>query len=335
MKRDKFPEKVPFRLTRMLVNAMEVSGIEGSYRLTCEKVMFVLRENRDSLIAMLEAFVYDPLMSWRLQHVDRTTKEQAHAGQRDHQRVNPLDMFKPKQKKAGGSLVCAVTAPTVKPFVSDRGLVAAELSPRHNVVGPVVESGFRTLQDPKASVWDGATSDPSEGSLPSVRLGTSVPMRQAAPNPPPSSSITSGSPYVIPPPQPLSPKKPLQPPPLRVLLEHVDDEQMVDELAGQEQENVTIGGVESSTDIADQQQTDVIDFHREIVMMAASLHQGGTLIAASLQHSKDGSRPDMVTEVVQYFIIDFESLFYFYIILFLCAGGFGTIDSILSCAHIE
>jgi FKBP12-rapamycin complex-associated protein len=39
MQRDKFPEKVPFRLTRMLVKAMEVSGIEGSYRLTCEKVM--------------------------------------------------------------------------------------------------------------------------------------------------------------------------------------------------------------------------------------------------------------------------------------------------------
>lgn len=28
--------------------------------------MRVLRENRDSLMAMLEAFVYDPLISWRL-----------------------------------------------------------------------------------------------------------------------------------------------------------------------------------------------------------------------------------------------------------------------------
>ena len=71
MHRDKFPEKIPFRLTRMLVNAMEVSGIEGSYRLTCEKVMAVLRENRDSLIAMLEAFVYDPLVSWRLLHTGK------------------------------------------------------------------------------------------------------------------------------------------------------------------------------------------------------------------------------------------------------------------------
>ena len=71
MHREKFPETVPFRLTRMLVNAMEVSGVEGTYRLTCEKVMSVLRENRDSLIAMLEAFVYDPLISWRLLYLDK------------------------------------------------------------------------------------------------------------------------------------------------------------------------------------------------------------------------------------------------------------------------
>jgi FKBP12-rapamycin complex-associated protein len=66
MNRDKFPEKVPFRLTRMLIQAMEVAGIEGSYRSTCERTMTVLRDSRDSLVAMLEAFVHDPLISWRL-----------------------------------------------------------------------------------------------------------------------------------------------------------------------------------------------------------------------------------------------------------------------------
>ena len=30
------------------------------------QVMRVLRDNRDSVMAMLEAFVYDPLISWRL-----------------------------------------------------------------------------------------------------------------------------------------------------------------------------------------------------------------------------------------------------------------------------
>ena len=63
--------KVPFRLTRMLTKAMEVSGIEGSYRSTCERTMAVLRDNRDSLVAMLEAFVYDPLISWR--QLDQTS----------------------------------------------------------------------------------------------------------------------------------------------------------------------------------------------------------------------------------------------------------------------
>lgn len=66
MNREKFPEKVPFRLTRMLVKAMEVSGIEGNFRSTCENVMQVLRTHKDSVMAMMEAFVHDPLINWRL-----------------------------------------------------------------------------------------------------------------------------------------------------------------------------------------------------------------------------------------------------------------------------
>ena len=44
----------------------QVTGIDGNYRMTCESVMTVLRENKDSLMAVLEAFVYDPLLNWRL-----------------------------------------------------------------------------------------------------------------------------------------------------------------------------------------------------------------------------------------------------------------------------
>lgn len=62
--REKYPEKVPFRLTRMLTYAMEVSGIEGSFRITSENVMRVLRDNKESLLAILEAFAYDPLINW-------------------------------------------------------------------------------------------------------------------------------------------------------------------------------------------------------------------------------------------------------------------------------
>ena len=66
MVREKFPERVPFRLTRMLVKAMEVGGVEGTFRSTCENVMRVIRQNEDSLRAILEAFVHDPLMNWKL-----------------------------------------------------------------------------------------------------------------------------------------------------------------------------------------------------------------------------------------------------------------------------
>ncbi|KAF2204804.1 hypothetical protein GQ43DRAFT_387121 [Delitschia confertaspora ATCC 74209] len=66
MHREKYPERVPFRLTRMLTYAMEVSNIEGSYRTTCEHVMRVLRSNKESVMAVLEAFIHDPLLTWRL-----------------------------------------------------------------------------------------------------------------------------------------------------------------------------------------------------------------------------------------------------------------------------
>ena len=81
MTREKFPEKIPFRLTRMLINAMEVTGIEGTYRSTCESVMSVLHRNKDSVMAVLEAFVYDPLLNWRLvDSVGRPTRSNTNVG---------------------------------------------------------------------------------------------------------------------------------------------------------------------------------------------------------------------------------------------------------------
>lgn len=71
----KWPERVPFRLTRMLVQAMEISGVEGTFRITCENTMRVLRENKESIMAVLEAFVHDPLINWRLVRGGRQVDE--------------------------------------------------------------------------------------------------------------------------------------------------------------------------------------------------------------------------------------------------------------------
>lgn len=74
MQREKFPETVPFRLTRVLVKAMEVTGVDGTFRLTCQSVMSVMRTHGDSLMATLEAFVHDPLLSWKLLGAKRKAK---------------------------------------------------------------------------------------------------------------------------------------------------------------------------------------------------------------------------------------------------------------------
>ena len=56
-KRERLPEKVPFRLTRVLVNAMDACGINGTFKHTCEIVMKLLRDHKDSLLAILEEFI--------------------------------------------------------------------------------------------------------------------------------------------------------------------------------------------------------------------------------------------------------------------------------------
>ena len=61
-----YPETIPFRLTRMLSNCMGQAGMAGTFKVTAYKVMRVLHDNRDSVLAMLEAFVYDPMISWRV-----------------------------------------------------------------------------------------------------------------------------------------------------------------------------------------------------------------------------------------------------------------------------
>lgn len=116
MNRDKYPEHVPFRLTRMLIKAMEVSGIEGSYRSTCEQTMSVLRDNSSSLVAMLEAFVYDPLISWRLADLPKTTPTEQQ--QQSHGRNSVVGPISEDPNEEDDDVDGHVTGPAVSgPYV--------------------------------------------------------------------------------------------------------------------------------------------------------------------------------------------------------------------------
>ncbi|RDD40629.1 Serine/threonine-protein kinase SMG1 [Trichoplax sp. H2] len=58
------PETVPFRLTNNIATALGITQIEGTFRSSCEHVLKIMRQGRESLLTLLEAFVYDPLVDW-------------------------------------------------------------------------------------------------------------------------------------------------------------------------------------------------------------------------------------------------------------------------------
>ena len=60
------PEVVPFRLTRDLVDAMGYTRTEGVFRRCCEFTMDTLREERESIMTLLNVLRYDPLVNWSL-----------------------------------------------------------------------------------------------------------------------------------------------------------------------------------------------------------------------------------------------------------------------------
>lgn len=60
------PEVVPFRLTRDLVDAMGYTKTEGVFRRCCEFVLDTLREERESIMTLLNVLRYDPLVNWSI-----------------------------------------------------------------------------------------------------------------------------------------------------------------------------------------------------------------------------------------------------------------------------
>lgn len=106
MHREKYPERVPFRLTRMLTFAMEVSNIDGSYKLSCEAVMRVIRDNKESLMAVLEAFIHDPLLNWRLGNRESPPEPSFHSERRASiigEVEDTEQMVQPQPQRSGGS----------------------------------------------------------------------------------------------------------------------------------------------------------------------------------------------------------------------------------------
>ena len=56
------PERVPYRLSPIFQDALGIAGVEGGFRQQAEKVLATLRDAKELLLVLLEAFVHDPLV---------------------------------------------------------------------------------------------------------------------------------------------------------------------------------------------------------------------------------------------------------------------------------
>jgi ataxia telangiectasia mutated family protein len=58
------PELVPFRLTRDIIDGMGITKTEGVFRRCCEFTMDALRDDKSSIMTLLDVLRYDPLYNW-------------------------------------------------------------------------------------------------------------------------------------------------------------------------------------------------------------------------------------------------------------------------------
>lgn len=132
MHREKYPERVPFRLTRMLTFAMEISNIDGSFKISSEAVMRAIRDNKESLMAVLEAFIHDPLLNWRLM----TRESPYEPSFRSERRMSLIGGDEGNGRQAGGT---SGRAPHFNSFMEELqanqhmpGLPNGSRMPQHN-----------------------------------------------------------------------------------------------------------------------------------------------------------------------------------------------------------
>ncbi|KAG1746583.1 uncharacterized protein EDB91DRAFT_1345361 [Suillus paluster] len=60
----RIPERVPFRMTRDMVDGMGRCGTQGVFQRCAEETLRVLRDRSDVILTVLEVFKHDPLHSW-------------------------------------------------------------------------------------------------------------------------------------------------------------------------------------------------------------------------------------------------------------------------------
>lgn len=96
------PELVPFRLTRDIVDGMGVTKTEGIFRRCCEFTMDALREDKDSIMTLLNVLRYDPLYSWTVSPLRAKRMQEAQDGLQNAKGAEAAETSKSKSESDGG-----------------------------------------------------------------------------------------------------------------------------------------------------------------------------------------------------------------------------------------
>lgn len=110
------PEIVPFRLSLNMIDAMGLTGKEGTFRRTMEVCIGVLRDNKEMLLSVLEPFIRDPTVAWG--RVGRAQQRSA--------------------STSATSFSTATVAPTINHENADAKLALAKISERLNGVYNII-----------------------------------------------------------------------------------------------------------------------------------------------------------------------------------------------------
>lgn len=91
------PERVPFRLSQCMIQALGFTGTRGYFETAARNTLKVLRGHKELLMTVLEVFVYDPLIDWttdsvkKFKPVPMEDEEKAKPGEMGTQEDSDLD----------------------------------------------------------------------------------------------------------------------------------------------------------------------------------------------------------------------------------------------------
>lgn len=88
------PERVPFRLTRNVIDGFGVTGVEGLFTKMSESTMYLLKSNTNALLTILSAMASDPLYKWSLS----PTKNRNRRASIEQKKRDGHDDYDPKEK---------------------------------------------------------------------------------------------------------------------------------------------------------------------------------------------------------------------------------------------